>query len=79
MEMLSDTLSIIENGCYEINGKTVELKLSREQMEEALVYLPEDIEAICRSKDISHVHRAGRVDYGCLNMDSFALARRRME
>lgn len=79
IEMLYDTLSIIENGCYEINGETVELKLSRKQMEEALVYLPEDIEEIARAKDISHVHRTGRVGYGCLNMDSFALARRRME
>ncbi len=79
IETLYDTLDILERGSYEYGGKTVFLKLSRAQREEAHVYLPEDVRKIRESKDFPHVHVAGRCRYGCENADSFTLALKRLE
>ena len=77
--MLQDTLDILKRGSYQAGRKTVSLKLTRAQMEEAEVYLPEDVRALEESKEFPHVHHFGRCGYGCENMDSFSLARKRME
>ena len=75
--MLQDTLSILERGSYQLDGKTIPLKLSRLQMEEAHVYLPDDVKRVCEARDFEHVHGPGRCGYGCENADSFTLARKR--
>ncbi len=77
--MLQDTLSILEKGTYRFQGKTIPLKLSRAQMEEVQVYLPQDVQRVCNAKDFEHVQAAGRCEYSCENMDSFSLARKRTE
>ncbi len=77
--ILRETLGILENGTYEVNGATVPLKLSRAQMEEAEVYLPDDVKQVCEARDFEHVHVMGRCGYGCKNADAFALARDRMK
>lgn len=77
--MLQDTMRILDQGYYTIGNKRIKLKLSREQMEAANVYLPGDIRTISRFKDFPHVHVIGRCGYGCENVDSFSLARKRME
>ena len=77
--MFLDTMSILDRGYYTVGGKKVELKLSREQMEAADVYLPEDIQILSGNKDFQHIHDIGRCGYGCENSDSFSLARKRME
>ncbi len=79
ISILADTLSILERGSYQVNGETVSLKLSREEMENAEVYLPEDVRKICKAKDFPHVRVLGRCGYGCENIDSFSLARKRMQ
>ena len=77
--MLQDTLQILKQGSYQFHGNTAPLKLSRTQMEQANVYLPRDVQRICKAKDFEHVHVLGRCGYGCENMDSFTLARKRAE
>ena len=77
--MLQDTLDILDRGFYQLDGKTIPLKLSREQMEEAEVFLPRDVQRISEAKDFEHVRGPGRCGYGCENMDSFTLARKRAE
>ncbi len=77
--MLQDTLQILDQGYYTINGHTVHLKLSRKEMEEAHVFLPDDVKKLSQSKDFEHVHVIGRCGYGCENEDSFSLARKRLE
>ncbi len=77
--MLRDTLDILENGSYQLHGKTIRLKLSRAQMEAVEVFLPRDVQRISESKDFKHVHVFGRCKYGCINADSFTLARKRTE
>lgn len=44
--MLQETLQIMEQGSYEKNDRTVRLKLSRQQMEEAKVLLPQEVDGI---------------------------------
>ncbi len=79
VNMLQDTLSILDKGYYQLHGETISLKLSRAQMEEVQVFLPKDVQAICGAKDFEHVHVLGRCGYGCENADSFTLARKRAE
>ena len=79
IDMLQDTLKILKKGYYTVNGHKVDLKLSRKEMEEAHVFLPEDIKKISQFKDFNHCSILGRCGYGCENEDSFTLARRRLE
>ena len=76
---LQDTLSICEQGCYVKDNEKKKLKLTRDQMEEARVFLPGDIQAVSEFKDFRHVHVIGRCGYSCVNADSFTLARKRTE
>lgn len=74
IQMLEDTLNILRYGKYEKNGKTVYTKLSRMQMEECHVYLPDDIQDIMNRKDFEHIGViGGRVRVGCRNIDSFSM------
>ena len=43
-KMLRDTLRILEQGSYEVNDRTVNLKLSGEEMEAVHVLLPQEVE-----------------------------------
>ena len=79
IDMFQDTMSILQRGFYQVGDRTVRLKLSREQMEAAEVFLPGDIRRIVQSKDFEHVHVVGRCGYGCENEDAFSVARKRME
>ena len=79
LSMFYDTMAILEKGYYEKNGRRIDLKLSREQMEEVTVLLPGEVRAVCGSKDFEHVHVIGRCGYAVENMDSFSLARKRFE
>ena len=77
--MLKDTLDILDNGYYMLGDRSVLLTLSREQMEAADVYFPEDIKRLSLEKDLQHVNQKGRCGYSCENADSFSLARKRLE
>lgn len=77
--MLNDTLKICKVGSYEKNGKKIMLQLSKKEMEEVIVYLPSDIRNMAEDKDFQHIIVGGRVGVGCENMDSFSLARKRVE
>lgn len=72
--MLQDTLDILEQGYYLLNGKKVELKLSKEEMREIHVYLPGEIQTIGESGEFPHGHPAVCLVTSCENRDSFSLA-----
>ena len=76
ISILQETLEVLNKGFYKINGKTISLKLTRTQMEEAKVFFPRDVAAV--RKNLKHVHKFGRCFYACENMDSFSLARKRI-
>ncbi len=75
ISLLQETLSILKQGSYLKDGKTVSLKLKDVQMKETEVLLPQDVERVCRAKDFEHIRVLGRCSYGCVNRDSFAAAR----
>lgn len=77
IQMLADTLEICKRGYYSVNGAKVNLKLSVDDMKQVRVFLPDEIESLAHFKDFQHCHVMGRCGYGCENMDSFSLARKR--
>ena len=77
MDMFNDTMAILEKGYYEVSGKRVQLKLSKDEMKEISVFLPEDVKKVADCKDIQHTHVIGRIGVGCENIDSFSLAIKR--
>lgn len=76
--MLEDTLKILKQGWYEKNGKRIQLKLSAKEMQEIQVYLPEAVKKKCSDPEFSRPFVIGRCGHGCENIDSFALARKRL-
>lgn len=78
INMLQDTLQILEQGYYEKNGKKIKLKLTRREMENIQVYLPDDVEKNSSRPDFKPPYlMGGRCGHGCENMDSYALVRKR--
>ncbi len=77
--VLQDTLKILDQGYYKTADKKIKLKLTRQQMEEARVFLPREVKAVSEAKDFEHYHVLGRCGYSCVNEDSFTLARKRTE
>ena len=49
INMLYDTLNIVQTGSYSLNDHTICLNHSFSELEEAYVYLPEDVAAISQS------------------------------
>lgn len=76
IEVLQETLQILDKRSYTVRGKTVHLKLSKREMEAVHVLLPENVQDICGRTDFEKVHVLGRCGYGCVNEDSFAAARK---
>ena len=79
IEMLQDTLRILKQGSYKVNGRTVGLKLPKKAMEAIHVLLPEDVQDICSRTDLKKPHVIGRCGYGCENRGSFAVARQQYQ
>ncbi len=75
IKMLQDTLQIMEKGSYTVAGKTVKLKLSRDEMEKVHVLLPENVRDVENCTDFEKVFAMERCGYGCTNADSFTVAR----
>ena len=79
LNMFKETMQILEQGYYVKNGRKIQLKLSKKEMEEIQVYLPEDVKKNSNRKDFDPPYVFGRCGYGCENKDSFSLARERVE
>ena len=62
--MLHETLRILEQGYYVKNGRRVQLKLSRRDMEEVRVYLPDDVKKCGSREDFTPPYVIGRCGYG---------------
>ncbi|MCD8152627.1 MAG: TIGR02452 family protein, partial [Clostridiales bacterium] len=92
IQILEDTLEVVEKGSYTREGQEEHLQFSQEQMREVRVFLPDEI-AVLRTRS----HEAGlsendfsvrgsekqaeadRCIYGCENEDALALAQRKYE
>ena len=73
IEILQETLQILDTGKYIVNGKEVKLQLSKERMEASHVLLPADVQDICSRKlDRKAVASPCRID--CVKQDSYVAA-----
>ncbi len=71
--ILHETLQILKQGEYETGGNTVKLKLTRQQMEESHVLLPEDVKRVCqRETGKNYISPVCEID--CVPLDSYAAA-----
>lgn len=72
VRILTETLQILNAGCYELNGKTVKLQLPKARMEASQVLLPDDVRRICDMEPAGPA--AGRYRCNCVRADSFTAA-----
>ena len=78
LNMIKETIQILEQGYYVKDGRKIPLKLSRKEMEEINVYLPKEVRKYSNQSDFNPPYVIGRCGYGCENQDSFSLARERI-
>ena len=76
IEMLYDTLGVFQQGCYEFQEEMINVKLSQEEQRRIHVFLPDEVEKICRAKETKYYHNDVKMQVQCANMDSFSLARK---
>lgn len=79
IDILKDTLRVCKKGYYKHNGRKVNLKLTTGEMQNAIVYLPDQVKDIALKKDFPHIHSLGRCGYSCMNSDSFSMAQSRQK
>ena len=77
IQILTETLRVLNAGRYEANGKTVTLQLSKERMEASHVLLPDEVREIC-GRELTRPS-AGGYSCGCMRADSYAAAVRLYE
>ena len=73
VDILKETLRILTQGSYEINGKTVKLQLSREQMEDSHVLLPADVQNIC-GRRFPRAYASDNFEIDCVKLDSYVVS-----
>lgn len=73
IEILQETLQILDTGKYKVNGKEVKFQLSKERMAASHVLLPADVQDICgRKLDRRPLADPCRID--CVKQDSYVAA-----
>ena len=78
IQMFEETMQSLKQGYDEKNGRKTALKLAVKDMQEIQVYLPEDLKAICNNADFKPAAGTGICIHSCENIDSYALARKRV-
>ncbi len=77
LEIFRDTMNACDFRCYYFGDKRVNMKLTHEEMTDALVFLPEEV-ANLKYTNAPDVQRGeGSCIYDCQNLDSFDMARKR--
>ncbi len=79
IEILTDTLHIIDQGYYVKEDKRILLKLTKDEMKAAKVFLPDEVRALKDHKLPEHIYVIGECGHGCENIDPFTLARQNYE
>lgn len=73
IEILQETLQILDTGKYKVNGKEVKLQLSKERMEASHVLLPADVQDIC-GRELNREPAADPCRIDCVKQDSYVAA-----
>jgi uncharacterized protein (TIGR02452 family) len=72
--MLEDTLSVFERGSYEVSGKNITIKLSKDKICQSEVILPDQVRHICDYPRENLILHMGRCSFFCENTDSYTAA-----
>lgn len=78
VEMFNETIDICKKGFYVINGKRVDLKLSKDDMEVSIALSPETVQSKIDAEILNcstHPFVMGRTYVGVENTDSFEVAK----
>ena len=79
IQMFEDTIQILKQGFYEKDGRKIQLKLAAREREDIQVYLPDDVKNICNNPEFKPVAvESDGCIHSCENIDSYALARKRV-
>ncbi|MCD8374368.1 MAG: TIGR02452 family protein [Oscillospiraceae bacterium] len=76
IEVLEDTLNILEKGSYQKGGQNVRLHFPPEQIRRALVFLPDELAALSVSEAEKTYTPSAPCSFSCENEDALALAQR---
>ncbi|MCD7839317.1 MAG: TIGR02452 family protein [Erysipelotrichaceae bacterium] len=76
IQILNDTLDMIENGYYMIDTHKIKLRLSMKDTKEIQVFLPDDIDKLSISKVEKNDHAC---TFSCENIDALSLARNKYQ
>ena len=76
--MLHDTKKILDDHGYTKDGRWMELKLSPEEMTQVKVFLPDEVSDLAWEEIPKCTRPEGHCRFNCENMDSYALARKRL-
>ncbi|MCC8150215.1 MAG: TIGR02452 family protein, partial [Lachnospiraceae bacterium] len=79
VQILEDTLEILEKGCYTADAREVCLHFTPGQMWEVRVFLPDEIAALRTEAQGLGALDGGRCLFGCENTDALALAQRKYQ
>ena len=79
MDIFNDTIRIVHQGYYIKDGKRINLKLNCSEMKTVRVFLPKEVHSLSEYKFEKHIFNIGKCGHDCVNMDSFAVARRNYE
>ena len=77
IQRIKETLKILDHGYYWKKLRKTKLKLSREEMSDAYVLLPDTVHRIVETGVLPNSPEDNKCVYSCENMDSYALARKR--
>ena len=75
IRMLEETLEIALRGSYLLNNKEIRLKIDPDRMREARVFLPDEVNKICKEVFSPCRNITGGCMIDCQNTDSFTMAR----
>lgn len=70
---LTETLFILNEGAYSVNGRIIPLQLSPERMEASHVLLPDNVRDVC-GREPRKAPQVGKCMIDCVKMDSYEAA-----
>ena len=70
---LTETLFILNEGAYSVNGRIIHLQLSPERMEASHVLLPDNVRDVC-GREPRKAPQVGKCMIDCVKMDSYEAA-----
>ena len=79
IDMFMDTIGVLDRGRYVKDGRTIDLKLSRAEMERIQVLLPDEVERCAFYNGFAPSVKGSGCKYNCERVDSYSMAVKRRD